>query len=130
MSRFKNTPDVICADGLPVEPGDTVWKLGGCSPIIVTFVDYTDRYASGYYVETGARVYHLKPEHLTHDDPCAGDSWERIEEDSKLDPFSYCKKVRHHLFTFDNAEEFKSEDIVRRCKALAEKEAESRCGDL
>lgn len=106
MSRFKNVPDVICADGLPVEPGDTVWRLSDRSPIIVTFVDYVDGYASGYYVETGARLYNLKPEALTHDDPCDGDSWERFEE-----------KLCYLLDDGDLAHE-----LTERAKALAEKE--------
>lgn len=50
------------------------------------------------------------------------DSWERIEEDKDLNPFDYCKKVGHKLWTFDNAEEFKACDLVRRCRALAERE--------
>lgn len=54
---------------------------------------------------------------LTHARP---DSWERLEEDAGEDPFRYCKTVGKRLDTFDNAEVFKSADIVRRAKKLAE----------
>lgn len=47
------------------------------------------------------------------------DSWERLEEDAGEDPFRYCKTVGKRLDTFENAEVFKSADIVRRAKALA-----------
>lgn len=110
-------PDPIGADGLPIKHGDTVYELGKVKPIIVDFVDYVDRYASGYYVGTGARVYHLKPEHLTHDDPCDGDSWERISldalsfvEDNALLPHDQDQMERDILW------------LIRRAKALAEKE--------
>lgn len=67
MSRFDGAPDLIGADGRPVEHGDTVYELGKVKPIIVGFVDYVDRKASGFYANTGARVYNLKPENLTHE---------------------------------------------------------------
>lgn len=70
-------------------------------------------------VNLGERV--KRPEHDTKPEP--PDSWEQLEEDAGENPFDYCKKVGHHLFTFDNAEEFKSGDLVRRAKALAEREA-------
>lgn len=60
----------------------------------------------------------ILPSQLTHTKPEI-DTWQRIEEDKDLNPFDYCKKVGHKLWTFDNAEEFKASDLVRRCKALA-----------
>lgn len=67
MSRYEGAPDLIGADGRPIERGDTVRELGRRRPIIVTFVDYIERKASGFCAETGARVYNLKPENLTHE---------------------------------------------------------------
>lgn len=67
MSRFEGAPDLIGADGRPVEHGDTVYELGKRRPIIVDLVDYIDRKASGFCAETGARVYNLRPERLTHE---------------------------------------------------------------
>lgn len=52
---------------------------------------------------------------LTHEAP---DSWERLEEEKVLNPFDYCKKVGYMLSTCENAERFKSSDLVRRAKAL------------
>ena len=52
--------------------------------------------------------------------PAPADSWEQLEEDAGEDPLRYCKKVGKRLDTFDNAEVFKSADIVRRAKKLAE----------
>ncbi len=59
---------------------------------------------------------HCRPGLLTH---TRTDSWERLEEDAGEDPFRYCKTVGKRLDTFENAEVFKSADIVRRAKKLA-----------
>lgn len=67
MSRYEGAPDLIGADGRPIERGDTVHELGKRRPIIVDFIDYIDRKASGFCAETGARVYNLRPENLTHE---------------------------------------------------------------
>lgn len=67
MSRFKGAPDLIGADGRPIEHGDTVHELGKRRPIIVDLVDYIDRTVGGFCAETGARVYNLRPENLTHE---------------------------------------------------------------
>lgn len=67
MSRLEGAPDLIGADGKPIEHGDAVCELGKGKPIIVGFVDYADRRVSGFYANTGARVYNLLPEKLTHE---------------------------------------------------------------
>lgn len=67
MSRFEGAPDLIGADGRPIERWDTVHELGKVKPIIVGFIDYVDRSVSGFYANTGARVYNLRPEQLTHE---------------------------------------------------------------
>lgn len=51
--------------------------------------------------------------------PDGGDSWEAIEEDSRLNPFDYCKKMGYRLSTCESAEAFKANDIYSRCKRLA-----------
>lgn len=85
MSRFDGVPDLIGADGKPIEHGDTVHELGKRRPIIVDLVDYIDRRVSGFYANTGARVYNLRPENLTHEaqpdsiEALAGDLWELAE---------------------------------------------------
>lgn len=67
MSKYENYFGLIGADGRPIERGDTVHELGKRRPIIVGFVDYIDRTVSGFCAETGARVYNLRPENLTHE---------------------------------------------------------------
>lgn len=67
MSRFEGAPDLIGADGKPIEHGDTVHELGKGKPIIVDLVDYIDRKVSGFCANTGARVYNLRPGNLTHE---------------------------------------------------------------
>lgn len=106
-------PKVLDADGAEIRAGDTVWRVkDGDGPYHVTVI------RDGVSVCVDESVGEYRPDELTHERP---DSWERIEEDKDLNPFDYCKKVGHKLWTFDNAEEFKASDLVRRCKALAER---------
>ena len=53
--------------------------------------------------------------------PTPKDSWERLEEDANKNPFDYCKDVGHRLDTCENSEAYKARDLVRRCRALAER---------
>ena len=57
--------------------------------------------------------------------PAPKDSWERLEEDAKAEPGEYC--VTHELsaaYMGGEAEEYaKAEDLVRRAKALAGRDA-------
>lgn len=121
-----HTKPAIGADGLPIKSGETVYHYKCGARYTVgepAEIEIFDISSDGFYVTTddGFR-FKIGAKYLTHTKPELPDSWGRLEGDSKLDPFSYCKKVEHHLFTFDNAEEFKSADLVRRAKALAEKE--------
>lgn len=50
------------------------------------------------------------------------DSWGEVFDDSKLDPFVYCKKVGYRLSTCENAERYKSSDLMRRVNTLRERE--------
>lgn len=105
-------PKVLDADGVEIKVGDTVWcdeDNDQCEVIEVGGGTVRVRYQNGYTLE------HY-PSQLTHTRP---DSWEQLEEDAGEDPFRYCKTVGKRLDTFDNAEVFKSADIVRRAKALA-----------
>ena len=73
------------------------------------------------YINAGGGSFDIwtYPDKIIHE---RSDSWERIEDDSALNPFEYCKKVGHRLDTCENAEAYKSNDLVRRCKALAERD--------
>lgn len=111
---------VLAADGKPLRVGETVYKVGGDGTAYVFdgMSDNVDGLAMLHhdgkpYIGTG-----LRAEQLTHDRP---DSWERLDEDAGKNPFDYCKKVGHHLDTCENAERYKSRDLVRRAKKLAER---------
>ena len=108
-------PKVLDADGVEICVGDTVYKLEDSRPYTVKRID-----GEHVYINAGGKALDIWtfPGKLTHEQP---DTWERIEEDKGLNPFDYCKKVGHKLWTFDNAEEFKAADLVRRCRALAER---------
>lgn len=108
--RLTHQRPVLDADGVPIKEGDTVFCRVCGWPLPVTKID------SDGTVWTGGNHAHAGDD-LIHEQ----DTWERIEEDKDLNPFDYCKKVGHKLWTFDNAEEFKASDIVRRCRALAER---------
>lgn len=56
-------------------------------------------------------------------EPERKDSWGEVFDDSKLDPFAYCKKVGYRLSTCENAERYKSSDLMRRVNSLREMEA-------
>ena len=116
---------VIAADGKPLREGETVYVCVDYpySADIVTGEAVSVRSAYGSndaeVMDRKGYVWFVDANQLTHK---PFDSWERIEEDKGLNPFDYCKKVGHKLWTFDNAEEFKASDLVRRCRALAERE--------
>lgn len=121
---------VLAADGKPLREGEKVYSVSlGEGPFTVREIKSDDDPDEPEHLvwcgETwGESLNYAKkwriPDQLTHEQP---DTWERIEEDKGLNPFDYCKKVGHKLWTFDNAEEFKSSDLVRRCRALAERGA-------
>ena len=112
-NQLTHRAPVIAADGKPLREGETVYLQDGES----FTVDFIRSDGNVAVRELSSGMY-LRPERLTHAKPEI-DTWQRIEEDKDLNPFDYCKKVGHKLWTFDNAEEFKAGDLVRRCKALA-----------
>ena len=112
-------PKVLDADGVPIKVDDTVWHEDGSELHVIGFGDAQDgetmlvvKYAAG-----PTKWGEVRCLSVTHTRP---DSWEQLEEDAGEDPFRYCKTVGKRLDTFDNAEVFKSADIVRRAKKLAE----------
>lgn len=112
-------PEVLDADGVPIKVDDTVWHEDGSELHVIGFGGAQDgetmlvvEYAAG-----PTKWGEVRCLSVTHTRP---DSWEQLEEDAGEDPFRYCKTVGKRLDTFDNAEVFKSADIVRRAKKLAE----------
>lgn len=112
------TPEVLDADGVPIEVGDTVYFVdGNGSALIVERIDANGGDPAVDLVYSGEKIHwhSANPEKLTHERP---DSWERIEEDAKLAPRAYLEKRGM------NPEKTKlvasmMADLVRRAKALA-----------
>lgn len=104
-------PKVLDADGVEIKAGDTVRTLDGLEGVVTKVED-----GAVYIAYESDYAQCEEADNLTHARP---DSWEQLEEDAGEDPFRYCKTVGKRLDTFDNAEVFKSADIVRRAKALA-----------
>lgn len=111
-SLKRTAPKVFDADGVEIKVGDTVWTLDGLEGVVTKVED-----GAAYIAYESDYAQCEEAENLTHVQP---DSWQRLEEDAGEDPFRYCKTVGKRLDTFDNAEVFKSADIVRRAKKLAE----------
>lgn len=103
----------------PLEVGQVVWTLD--NPIFECGVI---GFGNGMvHLKSGAdHLLQREPSDLTHQRPEPPDSWERIDEDAGKNPFDYCNDVGHRLDTCVNAERVKSRDLVRRCRALAERE--------
>ena len=125
-SQLTHRAPVLAADGKPLREGETVWGTGREQHEYVVLGQPglgggTGRFKVACHDVTDDCDCDCDPSLLTHERPVA-DTWERIEEDKGLNPFDYCKKVGHKLWTFDNAEKFKTSDLVRRCRALAERE--------
>ena len=124
-SQLTHRAPVLAADGLPLREGETVWDTNGDELVIGAFEDgghtVNCRYAD---VGDAIPVHGMwSPSDLTHERP---DSWQRIEEDAGKDPCGY--------FGFDgeeicgkcpasgkNCEQTMARDLVRRCRALAER---------
>ncbi len=106
-------PKVLDADGVEIKAGDTVWHHSGFAHGVVTSIDAsslisTVRYSNGY------AEFRDAAKDLTHTRP---DSWERLEEDARqLD-------IDLGDTTDDYPRMSCCRDIIRRAKALAEKEA-------
>ena len=117
-------PKVLDADGVEIKVGDTVWHHSGFAHGVVTSIDAsslisTVRYFNGY------AEFRDAAKDLTHVQP---DSWERLEEDIAKQPCLIAEEVKGSKFDSCSECPWPSEviarNIVRRAKALAEKEAE------
>ena len=118
---------VLDADGVPIKVGDTVYFTDGreqeCNTVVRAKYDYKDEpYVQlGRLNEVGYPTYTncscIDPSQLTHERPIA-DTWERIEEDAGCTATKYNER-RGTIFT---TKQQVARDLVRRCRALAERE--------
>lgn len=111
-------PKVLDADGVLIKVDDTVWREDGSEWL----VEELNRY--GVRCFDGDKRLTFDPKFLSHTRP---DSWERLEDDATMSPWLYCDKHRIAVDSSDGEIATTTEtftlDLVRRAKALAEKEA-------
>ena len=114
-------PEVLGADGAPIEVGDTVYCDGEDEPLRVSHITDSINVTT---IDDHTAYYTVKPSRLSHERP---DSWERIEEDAKLAPRDYLeKRGMNHEKTESVASMMMMVDLMRRAKALAKADSEAR----
>lgn len=116
---FTHKRPVLDADGVPLREGDTVWFVGGGEPAEVAYTITAD---ASHPDEVVLKDYEddwpVNADRLTHTKPEPPDSWERLEEDARELDISLDGEN-----TSDYPRMSCCRDLVRRAKALAEKEA-------
>ena len=113
---------VLDADGVPIKVGDTVYEVGeNYPPFIVGRLPEPGAYRTVKVVHPSGAFTFLDPERLTHTKPEV-DSWQRIEEDVMADAKDYCESRGISSEYPKHSGKAKCEDLVRRCRALAERE--------
>ena len=113
---------VLGADGKPLRVGETVYAKNydyvKCAVLAIEWV------VDGYLVEVeneGGHKFRQTPDRLTHERPVA-DTWERLEKDAGCTATKYNER-RGTIFT---TKQQVARDLVRRCRALAERERGER----
>ncbi len=111
-------PKVLDADGVEVHLGDTVYESNGQSGIVIA-VHPSTRCVD--LRQDGCVACAMDAKRLTHTRP---DSWERLEEDATMSPWSYCDRyglvVDRSDGEFAPTNETFALDLIRRAKALSE----------
>lgn len=143
---------VLGADGVPIREGDTVWLVSGGEPAEVAYTIDADAshpdevVLKGYeddWPVNADKLTHTKPEQQNarfgtrivaaiHREITGGDSWERVEED--VDALVDAEINGEGSYNAANAYcnrrglgegtsfVLMAQDLMRRCKALAERE--------
>ena len=107
----------LAVDGKPLREGETVWDTNG-DELVIGALENGGHTVTCRYVDVGDAIpVHgmWSPSDLTHERP---DSWERIEEDAGCTATKYNER-RGTIFT---TKQQVARDLVRRAKALAERE--------
>ena len=103
-------PKVLDADGVEIRVGDMVYVLGFGEPLTVKGFADDGRVLMSFH---GENSLGYKPSKLTHEQP---DTWERLEDDARqLDIYINDTTDDHQRMSC-------CRDLVRRCRALVEKE--------
>lgn len=117
-------PKVLDADGVEIKVGDTVYEprmFGDNSFTVSRFTKNRDGKTFVMVEEMGGGLF---PETVTHIRP---DSWERLEKDAKKGNCEYLGRSQSscdgcYLNGKSACDEYVRIDLIRRAKALAEKE--------
>ena len=117
---------VIAADGKPLRKGETVWHVKTGREYVVVEPSYGETVVVRLAKYDDAEGEQYAPSQLTHERP---DSWERLEEDAGKDccayygndPWTGCDGCPAKGVEDCNSK--MASDIVRRAKALAERDA-------
>lgn len=123
-------PAVLAADGKPLEAGQMVYlsrdsgNMEKGKRLLVTSVS-SDVVEATTGTNISGQTHPFKPSELTHTNPEPPDSWEHIEEDARLKPLGYVDRVlgwdMRKSHSENQARSAMTHDLVRRCKALAER---------
>ena len=123
-------PKVLDADGVEIKVGDTVWHEDGTMLRVDGFggIEDGETIVNVHVIRGAVPWIAVRSLSLTHVQP---DSWERLKDDATMSPWSYCDKyglVYGLVAGISNDEYFPATvafatDLIRRAKALAEKEA-------
>ena len=119
-SLLTHRAPVLAADGKPLREGETVWSVNTGEKLEV--VGFDGDYVKCRYdgMDDGIPEHgSWHPHELTHERP---DSWERLEEDAGCTATKYNER-RGTIFT---TKQQVARDLVRRAKALAERERGER----
>ena len=110
---------VLAADGLPLREGETVYHAN-------SGIEYSVRSVTtgGAHLSKGSKPGgYCRAEYLTHERP---DNWGRWREEWQWPPVKYCRLILgveyDHDAQLQEAFDAQGEDLVRRAKALAERE--------
>lgn len=116
-------PKVLDADGVEIKVGDTVWHEDGRELRVIGFDDMQDgeTVLIVEYAAEPTKLGEVRSLSLTHVQP---DSWERLENDATMSPWSYCDRyglvVDRSDGEFAPTNETFALDLIRRAKALSE----------
>lgn len=122
-------PKVLDADGVEIHVGDTVWHEDGTMLRVDGFGGIEDgETIVNVHIIRGATPWReVRNLSLTHEQP---DSWERLEEDVEKTTCEYfgfrdkeCGECHGFKGGVKGCGVIKMRDLIRRAKALAEKEA-------
>lgn len=115
-SQLTHRAPVIAADGRPLREGEHVWDEHGDELVVVGLSGgfVRCRYSGEPSIDSIDNDM-WEPSQLTHERP---DTWERIEEDAGCTATKYNER-RGTIFT---TKQQVARDLVRRCRALAERE--------